>query len=232
MRCFVCVKIRCMKRRKLTGWEWALFATPLLSLIAMIWLAGEPLSWRWHFLSPRGQARMSSCQNSLKQLGLGLIQYSRDYNDKFPPAKIGGVRPAAPTMTWNLNPPVGWEDATYAYTKNMSVFNCPASLSVTDPISPRGNSFWLNGNLSAFPLAKLKRPAATLMCGDGNDGREVADGTYSKTSLPPQWLSDYTSPCYRHLGGANYLFADGHAARLRPDAISSAPGAPHTFSTQ
>jgi general secretion pathway protein G len=97
---------------------------------------------------------------------------------------------------------------------------------------PNATHIFYNGNLSAFPSTELTRPAATLLTGDGNDGREVADGTYNKTSLPAQWLNDYNSPAYRHLGGANYGFADGHVKWLRPDEISSAPGADYTFSTQ
>ena len=32
----------------------------------------------------RENARRSSCQSNLKQLGLGLMQYTQDYDEKFP----------------------------------------------------------------------------------------------------------------------------------------------------
>jgi len=70
------------------------------------------------------------------------------------------------------------------------------------------------------------------MAGEGNDGTDVTDATYSKTSLPPNWLSDRTKPPWRHLGGANYLHADGHVAWLKPNEISTAPGQPHTFAVK
>jgi prepilin-type processing-associated H-X9-DG protein len=221
-----------MKRRKLTGWEWGLFATPLLSLLAALLASSEPLSWRFPLLSPRERARMTHCQNNQRQLGVAFKQYMHDFDNTFPPAKIGGVRPVARGKEWNLNPPVGWVDALYPYMRSTTLNYCGASgLPMGDPIGRSGVHHYFNGNLSAFPAAKLKRPA-TLLTGDGNDGREVADGTYSKTSLPPHWLNDYNSPAYRHLGGANYGFVDGHVKWLRPDEISSAPGAPHTFSTK
>jgi prepilin-type processing-associated H-X9-DG protein len=222
-----------MKRRKLTGWEKVLFITPFLALLMLPFLGSEPLSWRFSFLDARGNARGNTCRNNLKQLGLAIKQYARDYDGRFPPAKIGGVRPAAPIGDWQLNPPVGWVDALYEnYLKNTSCYHCPvgSTIPLIGPNSTSGTHYWFNGDLSAFPAKKITRPLATMIFGEGNDGKEVADGTYSKTSLSPEWLNDYASPCYRHMGGANYAFADGHVKWLKPAQISASPGAAYTFS--
>src|SRR5262245_30916553 len=36
----------------------------------------------------KNRAQRTSCTNNLKQLGLGLIMYSNDHNDKIPPASF------------------------------------------------------------------------------------------------------------------------------------------------
>src|ERR1043165_2296074 len=36
------------------------------------------------FSRARENARRSSCQSNLKQLGLGILQYTQDYDEKFP----------------------------------------------------------------------------------------------------------------------------------------------------
>lgn len=226
-----------MKRRKLTRWEWALFATPFLSLMSLLRLSvGEstPLTWRFLSLSPREQTRKASCQNNFKQLAVAFLQYSQDYNGTFPPAAIGGVRPALVASSWTLNPPVGWVDALYSYTKSSTVNVCPSSTvpAWNGPNSPRATHMWFNGKLSSYRKANLSRPAATILIGEGSDGYEVADGTYNKTALPAHWIGDYSMPCYRHFGGANYSFADGHTKWLPPSQISTIDGAAYTFSTR
>jgi prepilin-type processing-associated H-X9-DG protein len=250
-------------KRRWSRIELFLFATPLLVGFAALLASGEPLSWQFSFLNSFQMERRVLCQNNLRQIGLGLIQYSQDYNAtafhinrgnspalkesefRFPPAKVGGTRNGlrgvtffhAPPSGWTISPPVGWVDAAVSFNvKHPNGFFCPAVTSKarrgTSPTLPNVTHYWFNGNLSAVFLRQIKRPSATLLCGDGNDGKEVADGTYNKTSLPQSWLNDYSSPSYRHVGGANYLFVDGHVKWLKPRDISTAPGARYTFSVR
>ena len=105
---------------------------------------------------------------------------------------------------------------------------------------PLGNSpggtgyidYWYNRNLSGAKQTAIAVPAHTLVLGDGSDGVEKNDATYSKINLPAAWLNDYNKPCWRHLNGANYLFSDGHVSWLQPSKITTAAGQPNTFSLQ
>lgn len=80
--------------------------------------------------------------------------------------------------------------------------------------------FFFNSNLSALPKSQLVNPASTLLVGDGNNNKVLWDYSYSLNRLPPNWLTDLNSPAFRHLGGANYLMADGSVHWLKPDQLA------------
>lgn len=52
------------------------------------------------------QKRQAACQTNLKQMGLGFMQYIRDYDEMCPPAR-------------------NWSDVLDPYTKSRQIFQCP-----------------------------------------------------------------------------------------------------------
>src|SRR3712207_9126372 len=68
------------------------------------------------FARARENARRASCQSNLKQIGLGLMQYTQDYDEQFTPAWIGGPFPGT----------ARWMDVVQPYTKSTQVFVCPS----------------------------------------------------------------------------------------------------------
>jgi prepilin-type N-terminal cleavage/methylation domain-containing protein len=67
------------------------------------------------------KSRQISCLSNHKQLGLGIMMYMQDYDEKFP-------------MTANLSAPQKtlWTEAIYPYIKNKAVFSC---------VEPKRDSF-------------------------------------------------------------------------------------------
>src|SRR5262245_63205815 len=66
----------------------------------------------------RENARRSACQSNLKQLGLGMMQYVQDNDERFPRLVIqSGVYSD------------GWAGDIYPYVKSSSVFQCPSESS-------------------------------------------------------------------------------------------------------
>src|SRR3954466_7852291 len=65
----------------------------------------------------RENARRSSCQSNLKQIGLGFAQYTQDYDEKMPYNSYGYV-----SATVN---PGDWMDTIQPYTKSYQVLVCP-----------------------------------------------------------------------------------------------------------
>lgn len=76
----------------------------------------------------RENARRSSCQSNLKQIGLALIQYSQDYDemliaDWYSP----GTSPGDTERQSTPNAQYKWMDAAYPYTKSEQIFTCPSA---------------------------------------------------------------------------------------------------------
>src|SRR5689334_10345663 len=71
------------------------------------------------FSRARENARRSSCQSNLKQLGLGFLQYSQDFDEYIPRYQYGSC--CTPNTQYN------WHDAIYAYVRSVQVYNCPSA---------------------------------------------------------------------------------------------------------
>jgi len=158
------------------------------------------------FAKAREKARQSSCSSNLKQIALGVIQYSQDYDEKFPHAVTG-----TPPAIWLLN------EVLAPYIKNDQIWQCPSkkdsvvltnlgkanigySGDVGTPM-PSG-SYRIFGAPAAgtysCSLGQVDNPAQTAMMCD-------AVGTVPVTLVP---LSISEDP--RHNDGANYNYVDGH----------------------
>ena len=76
------------------------------------------------FARARENARRSSCQSNLKQIGLGLIQYTQDYDEKLVNSYYGSA-----TNPQNSSIPGSnykWMDAIQPYMKSTQIFTCPS----------------------------------------------------------------------------------------------------------
>lgn len=85
------------------------------------------------FARARENARRSSCQSNLKQIGLGLMQYVQDNDETQPFA----MRKTAPPATTSLR----WFDAIDPYIKSSQIFDCPGNrrqpnATVVPPFAP------------------------------------------------------------------------------------------------
>src|SRR5579872_3651350 len=67
------------------------------------------------FAQARERARQSSCLNNQKQLGMAVLSYTQDNNEKMP----------IPTDTGNAATTLGWAGRIYPYVNSTGVFACP-----------------------------------------------------------------------------------------------------------
>ncbi len=79
------------------------------------------------FARARENARRASCQSNLKQIGLGVIQYTQDYDEKYPRAYYGYPDPSGAGQPGNdIIKDYKWMDVVQPYVKSTQVFNCPS----------------------------------------------------------------------------------------------------------
>jgi len=172
------------------------------------------------FARARENARRASCLSNLKQIGLGLMQYTQDYDEKYPLLGYAdGDTIKYPDGTTSNN---NWVLRIYPYVKSTQVFNCPSnsrtpwiggsggkntsSPNAVYSVSYGMNSRLINGGYSAISIASVEKVSQTLMFADsgGESPYAILDLYYTGPSSP-RWVDD------RHLDGANLVFADGHA---------------------
>ena len=178
------------------------------------------------FARARENARRSSCQSNLKQIMLGVIQYTQDYDEKYPLAAAG----SGPSR-------VQWPDLVQPYVKSTQVFFCPSHKS-SYPITPQATAFnypstwnplyisyaannWLFELGSGFnAISTIAFPTKVVLAADwinsNGDGTGFESSNTATTSGSDSGgTATSGSPGYklarsRHLGGGNYAFADGH----------------------
>jgi prepilin-type N-terminal cleavage/methylation domain-containing protein/prepilin-type processing-associated H-X9-DG protein len=185
------------------------------------------------FSRARENARRVSCQSNLKQMGLGLLQYSQDYDEKLVRAWSGSKTGTDP----NSN---RWMDATFPYVKSEQIFNCPSDsfTAAGGPYKMRhgshfgsyaiNSSYWGDGDLEQSPageantsLSSLQDAAGCVWIGDGSGHFEFA--WENKADQPdvvndkPRWL-DYLIE--RHLDTTAVLYCDGHVKSVRLDSLT------------
>ena len=115
------------------------------------------------FARARENARRTSCMSNLKQIGLGIMQYNQDYDERYPmwvemgnscnatddagkPCRKFSVIPGndAGGVAWGNGYKKTWMDFVYPYIKSTQVFVCP-STEVRDQDPSYGYSIGISG---------------------------------------------------------------------------------------
>ncbi len=187
------------------------------------------------FAKAREAARRSSCISNLKQVGIAMMQYSQEYDEKTVPYKISD---SAGTGVYS------WRVLLHPYLKSTDIYKCPSNPNAIAPDD--GNS----------PTVITNKSYAAVTDGNGS-GSGDAGGPVPMTSLETNpWtqietrsLSSFNSPAntvliseradngggnyvfyiggggktdmFGHLGKPNFLFADGHVKSMRPMATGT-----------
>ncbi len=195
------------------------------------------------FARARENARRASCQSNLKQIGLGILQYTQDYDEKYPMFQWNGATPS------DLDPAYSWRRTTFPYVKSTQIYQCPSSV-YADRVAYDSD----NTRMAALPAGSPRFPASYSINGSGS---YIGGTPVSETSAPPRYapttlaaiadpaqtivVSEYswvdnrvnwndgcaTNPGCNglyfkgHLGNSNFLFTDGHVKALKPTSTGN-----------
>ena len=164
----------------------------------------------------RENARRSSCQSNLKQIGLGILQYTQDYDETLPHG----------AWLYATGQEARWRQIVQPYVKSTQLFKCPSNPDNDDiadvvrgPYPAINQSYAANPRLlpaytldPVVPLAKLTEVSTRIMVGEvhGTNAYDTMNFTWSGNNSLRDW------GFAGHLGTWNCLFADGHVKAYRP----------------
>ncbi|MBI2302236.1 MAG: DUF1559 domain-containing protein [Armatimonadetes bacterium] len=223
--------------------------TELAILLAVVvLLAGILLP---SFRRARANARRASCASNMKQIGLAVLMYEQDYDERVPAPWRGLDSRFGQAYTWRA--------MIYPYMRNQQILFCPdqqgdethrwdpqlfsrdewkgwSSYGANVLHSPPGPpTEYFNDKVVLDPtqprrqtvrgLIAVAAPAETLMLGEtaGLPWIEAPwqDGHFGLAEIES---GDGGIVTRRHRGQANYVYADGHARWLEPGKVKCTSG--------
>ena len=117
------------------------------------------------FQKVRENARRASCQSNEKQIGLALIQYQQDADEKFPCGQFPAALPAIPSAN-ATGLGMGWAGQVSPFTKSTGLFKCPDDSTAqvgAGTLLGLPDSYAMNMYLPTLSLAQTAAPATTVM---------------------------------------------------------------------
>ncbi len=167
------------------------------------------------FARARENARRSSCQSNLKQISLGMAQYTQDYDEKY----LAQVITTVPATTLQFGA------ILQPYLKSKQVFVCPSGAGANVPLTstyPVGAAAIQDHNWVDAPMTPAEFTGSYAMneqfySTGAKSLAEITKPSEVAIFFDAAWPESYgagdarfTAPSQRHLEGANICYADGH----------------------
>jgi prepilin-type N-terminal cleavage/methylation domain-containing protein len=198
----------------------------------------------------RENARRTSCQSNLKQLGLGFHMYSQDYDETYPNRMTS-------TSGWDIVVPPYLGVDMSSTAKSPSILQCPndtglkrvtSTCSTSTSYLPRSYSMPNAALSNRTPLffagkyttaagytgrmvSSIPEPSFTIMLAENvnntnrfrsNVGADISSPAAQGRNQVCAGTPDFVVPV--HFEAWNYLFVDGHVKWLKPEATINGPG--------
>ena len=192
------------------------------------------------FARARENARRSSCQSNLKQMGLGLLQYVQDYDERLVHdfqaqaatggglgRTNGGVAPVG-GVSLEVWGPERWPQRVFPYVKSRQIFQCPSAVRRSGVHANAGDdyliSYWGAGAMFAdsqggsIPLSAITNVAERPYLYDDLDvfsRDQLIWRPYKTSSTVYTDNGSFVPRQPTHLETINVLYADGHVKAMK-----------------
>lgn len=178
------------------------------------------------FARARENARRASCQSNMKQIGLGLAQYSQDYDERYPAWATADFANSV-VKVWNTN--------IQPYMKSIQVFTCPSNPDKLVTGSGFANHYGANFNGGDVLSSTTTDKGQGVFAPWAAPGLHISEFNFPATTIAVCEVSvpereallrvdrsnDANTLWNGHLATGNYLFVDGHVKALKPMATLS-----------
>jgi prepilin-type N-terminal cleavage/methylation domain-containing protein/prepilin-type processing-associated H-X9-DG protein len=194
----------------------------LIELLVVVAIIGQLAAILFPvFARARENARRASCMSNLKQIGLGLMMYVQDYDERYPP-NLTGTRTVASSYTvrndtsfpsgafnvsdgGNYGHYISWMDGIFPYVKSVQIFICPSAQDKT--YSSYGyNEFmsnWIYSSpgppavpIQGISMASVPRPSELVAFIDDNYqfAAAVDPVDFNAFASPGYWQTNVSPP--------------------------------------
>lgn len=184
------------------------------------------------FARARENARRASCLSNTKQIGLALVQYTQDYDEKLPLYRYGYDTSLPYSQRY------AWHVALLPYYKDLRMMLCPSAQKIKDcdiaAVDMHGlsgnygyNYSYLGGGDKLVGLSQIQIPSETVFV------TEITGAVHgAATYAPSDWRGTTSISCLGgavsrkentatwHFGGTNTLFTDGHTKWMKLSSLA------------
>ena len=181
------------------------------------------------FARARENARKSSCLSNLKQLGLGMAQYTQDYDEMITRGWYGSGNGGSDAID-----KYKWQDAIFPYVKSEQLYNCPSHTLNTKYKFRNGTNYGSYAGSTAYwgqanpggPMLKtlpdIEDVSGTILICEGNGNfeiawQDVAANPTANESVEPPIFNEARA---RHLQMCNVAFCDGHVKSMKVSTMA------------
>jgi prepilin-type processing-associated H-X9-DG protein/prepilin-type N-terminal cleavage/methylation domain-containing protein len=206
----------------------AVIVVAIIALLAAILLPSLSLA--------RKQARATVCMSNCKQIALAFIEYGVEYKGEYPRTGCAMARGLKPGQEDMISPTDYWLAVLSRYSKSDLLFRCPEdraenfinwsgtdwdALSENQRQDISENKRWSSYVMNSWVaeeykcLSDMRQGQYTILIA------ESAPTMKGVGHLHPNedWIDEKTAKADlahdRHRGMANYIYVDGHVARMR-----------------
>jgi len=178
------------------------------------------------FARARENARRTACISNLKQVGLGIMQYLQDNDERYPmiySRSATGSLPPDGIIFYDTY--VFWQQAIFPYVKSHQLFFCPnspSSMGANTALPPQGSLLNANYSFSQYmgpaaggiAMAAVDSSATTFMIA------EMGVYSFQANDIRGNSSSAYTGSYYMPGGGARGISCATVTADYRGDCAT------------